>query len=153
MKKLIPFLLGGVIMLGAASCQNPEKTSSSAPEAPTAAVSTPDKNTVQADTKDAQSDVRKAQLNADIRANEQRNNAANGGSNANRNDDQLKSEVRSKLEANIPGGQLTIDAKDGAVIVGGTVLKQDQIAKIDTLSKQIKGVKSVKNLAKVVPPK
>jgi len=153
MKKLIPFLLGGAIMLGAASCQNPEKTSSSAPDSPTAAVQTPDKNTVQADTKDAQSDVRKAQLNADIRANEQRNNAANNGSSANRNDDQLKTEVRSKLEANIPGGQLTIDAKDGAVIVGGTVLKQDQIAKIDTLSKQIKGVKSVKNLAKVVPAK
>ncbi|MBA3923053.1 MAG: BON domain-containing protein, partial [Nostocaceae cyanobacterium] len=143
MKKLIPFLLGGAIMLGAASCQNPEKTSSAAPDSPTATTQTPDKNTVQADTKDAQSDVRKAQLNADIRANEQRNNAANGGA-ANRNDDQLKTEVRSKLEANIPGGQLTVDAKDGAVIVGGTVLKKDQLAKIDTLSKQIKGVKSVK---------
>ncbi len=152
MKKLIPFLLGGVLMLGAASCQNAEKTSSAAPDTPTDTAKAPEKGTVQADTKDAQSDVRKAQLNADIRANEQRNNAANGGA-ANRNDEQLKTEVRSKLEANIPGGQLTVDAKDGAITVGGTVLKQDQLAKVDTLPKQIKGVKSVKNLAKVAPAK
>jgi len=90
---------------------------------------------------DAQSDIRKKQLTADIRAREERNNA--GGDRNVRDDSDLASEVRSKLEANIPGGILTVDAKDGVVNVSGTVTAQDQLGKIDKLAMGIKGVKSV----------
>jgi osmotically-inducible protein OsmY len=103
--------------------------------------------------KDATSDVRRAQANSDIRAREQRNNAANGGSSEKRAEGDLTSEVRSKLEVNIPKSKLEVKAKDGAVTVTGAVPTQNDLSKIDTLTKEIKGVKSVTNQAKVVPAK
>jgi osmotically-inducible protein OsmY len=93
--------------------------------------------------------VRRDQLNSDIRANEQRNDATNGD--MNRADGDLSSEVRSKLEANIPNGNLTVDAKDGAVVVSGTVPTQEQLDKIEPLAKEIKGVMNVNVAAKVAP--
>ncbi len=99
---------------------------------------------------DAQSETRARQLDADIRATEQRNNAV--GDPVKRNDGDLATEVRSKLEANIPGGNLTVAAKDGVVTVAGTVPNQDQLAKIQTLGMEIKGVQSVNVKAVVKPP-
>ena len=68
-----------------------------------------------------------------------------------RADGDLKSEVRSKLEVNITKGALTVDAKDGAVTVGGTVPNQTDLAKIEPLAKEIKGVKTVNVTATVAP--
>jgi osmotically-inducible protein OsmY len=53
------------------------------------------------------------------------------------------------LEANIPSSQLTVTAKDGAIIVSGTVQTQEQLNKINSLTKEIKGVKSVQVLVKI----
>jgi BON domain len=56
----------------------------------------------------------------------------------------LESQVRSKLEANIPNGALAVKAKEnGTVTVSGTVVNQDQLAKIAPLAKEIKGVTAV----------
>ncbi|WP_445632737.1 Transporter [Nostoc sp. DSM 114161] len=152
MKKLTPLVISCLLVFGAAACDNTSKTSESAPGNPNEAAQTPTSQTTEASQKDAQSDLRRRQLNEDIRAREQRNNATGGD--ANRAAGDLASEVRSKLEANIPGGQLTVSAaKDGVVTVGGTVPNQDQIAKIERLSKEIKGVKSVVVKATVAPPK
>jgi osmotically-inducible protein OsmY len=96
---------------------------------------------------DAKSELRQDQLNADIRAREERNNVM--GDRNMRDDSDLASEVRSKLEANIPGGILTIEAKDAVVTVSGTVPAQDQLGKIDKLAMEIKGVKSVNVKASV----
>ncbi|MBW4597882.1 MAG: BON domain-containing protein [Brasilonema angustatum HA4187-MV1] len=64
----------------------------------------------------------------------------------------LESAVRSKLEANIPNGHLTIAAsEDGTVTVSGTVTNKDELGKIDTLPKQIKGVTKIVNKATVAP--
>jgi hyperosmotically inducible periplasmic protein len=90
---------------------------------------------------DAQSQVRQDQLNSDIRAREQRNQA--GGDQMERADGDLESEVRSKLEANIPGSKLAVDAEDGAVTISGTVPSQDQLDKVETLAREIKGVNQV----------
>ncbi|MEA5531046.1 BON domain-containing protein, partial [Dolichospermum sp. UHCC 0684] len=60
-------------------------------------------------------------------------------------------EVRSKLEANIPSSQLTVAAKDGAIVVVGNVQNQEQLNKINSLAKEIKGVRSVKVVVKIVP--
>ena len=68
-----------------------------------------------------------------------------------RADGDLKSEVRSKLEVNITKGVLTVEAKDGLVTVGGTVPNQTDLAKIEPLAKEIKGVKQV-NVTAVVAP-
>ncbi|MBD2181414.1 BON domain-containing protein [Aerosakkonema funiforme] len=170
MKKLTPFILSGLLMFGAVACEA-SKTSSDAPNnageanradqvsdnnantnpnATNTAEQTnkaPDADSVKATQEDAQNKVRRAQANNDIRAREQRNNITGGD--VQRADSDLASEVRSKLEVNIQKGQLTVDAEDGAVTVAGTVPTQQDLAKIDTLAKEIKGVKSVVNKATV----
>ena len=150
MNKLTPFLLTSILLFGAVGCSEGAKTSTDAPNSTTqTAGSPPPAETVQKTQGDATSDVRKAQANSDIRAREQRNNVTGGD--AIRADGDLKSEVRSKLEVNITKGQLTVEAKDGLVTVGGTVPSQQDLAKIEPLAKEIKGVKNV-NVTAVVAP-
>lgn len=135
-------------MVTVSACSN-AKTASDAPNSSEMAGQSPSADNTQTAQNDAQSDVRQNQLDSDIRAREQRNNITGGD--ADRADGDLQSEVRSKLEANIPNSQLTVDAKDGAVTVGGTVQSQDQLAKIEPLAKEIKGVSSVAINVTVAP--
>jgi hypothetical protein len=141
MKKIAPVLLSFSLLLSVAACSNTAKTSSSAPDSATQPDNQLDRSTAQTNQDDATSELRRRQLNADIRSREQRNDAT-GGDIA-RADGDLQSEVRSKLEANLPNSELTVDAKDGAVTIAGTVVDQDQLNKIEPLAKEIKGVKSV----------
>lgn len=150
MKKLTPFLLTGVLMFGAVACADNEKTTQNAPDSTNQAqTEAPKAENVQDAQGDATSQVRKDQLNSDIRAREQRNNITGGD--ADRAEADIENEVRSKLEANITKGQLTIDSKEGAVTVAGTVPNQQDLAKIAPLAKEIKGVKSVTVKATVAP--
>lgn len=153
MKKLTTFLLSGVLLFGAVACSNAAKTSADAPDSTKDAPQTPKAEDAQTTKNDAQSETRRKQLNADIKAREERNNALNGGSAENRSDKALASEVRTKLEANIPQGQLTVESDKGVLTVAGTVPKQDQLAKIKTEAMKIKGVKSVNVTATVAAPK
>ena len=148
MKKIATVMLSSVLLLGAVACSQGERTSADAPNNATQPTQAPAAESVQDTQQDAASQVRRDQLNADIRAREQRNNITGGDTI--RADDDLESEVRSKLEANIQKGQLTVEAEDGVVTVGGTVPNQQDLAKIDPLAKEIKGVKSVVVNAKVV---
>ncbi|MFB2768234.1 BON domain-containing protein [Pelatocladus sp. BLCC-F211] len=141
MKKLIPFLLGGVLVIGAAGCEPPSRTSTNAPDNTSENANAPAQETAQQNQQDATSQTRKDQIESDIRAREQRNNTTGGD--ADRDDDDLESEVRGKLEANLPASQLTVDAEDGVVKVAGTVPTQEQLNKVPALAQQIKGVKSV----------
>jgi osmotically-inducible protein OsmY len=152
MKKLIPFLIGSFLVFGAAACQNPAGTSESAPDSTEqSAQEAPTTGEVEESQEDAQSEVRRDQLNSDIRAREQRNNATGGDTD--RADGDLESEVRSKLEANLPASQLAVEANDeGGVTVSGTVTNPDQLAKIEPLAKEIKGVKNVDVKATVEQP-
>ncbi|MEG4280671.1 BON domain-containing protein [Microcoleus sp. MON1_C1] len=150
MNKLTPILLSGLLLFGAAACSEGAKTSSDAPNSATENTSSPPPaDTVQKTQGDATSEIRKNQANSDIRAREQRNNVTGGD--AIRADGDLQSEVRSKLEVNITKGALTVEAKDGLVTVGGTVPNQTDLAKIEPLAKEIKGVKEV-NVTAVVAP-
>ncbi|MFN6481768.1 MULTISPECIES: BON domain-containing protein [unclassified Nostoc] len=152
MQKLTPLLLSGLLVFGVAACDNASKTSESAPNNPNESPQAPTAQTTQASQNDAQSEVRRKQANSDIRAREQRNNTTGGDAQRAKGD--LASEVRSKLEVNIPKSQLTVDAADnGTVTVGGTVNNQQELAKIEKLAKEIKGVKSVVVKATVLPPK
>ena len=156
MKKLTSLVISSLLLFGAVACGNDTaKTSDSAPDNPSVAPSeTPNAQATQAADKDAESQTRRNQLNADIRAHEERNNGLNSGSATDRSEAAIASEVRSKLEANIPNGHLTVKgAKGGTVTIGGTVTNQDQLAKISTLAKQIKGVTNVIVNAKIVKAK
>ncbi len=147
MNKSAVFLLGSFLALSLAACNDVAKTSSDAPSSVIAAPVNVDKPTAQTNQNDATSEMRRKQLNSDIRSREQRNNAS-GDPNV-RADGDLKSEVRSKLEANLPASALAIDAKDGAVTVTGSVINEAQLQKIEPLVKEIKGVKSVVVNAKI----
>jgi hyperosmotically inducible periplasmic protein len=165
--KIAMVALFGLLTVGTISCASTDKTSSTAPDTTTSTsadgsggtstnsgsgtTASPAANTVKENKDDATSKVRRDQLNADIRAREQRNNITGGDTDRDNSD--LSSQVRSKLEANIPNGSLTVSANDGAVVVSGTVPVQAQLAKIEPLAKQIKGVKTVKVAAKVAPAK
>jgi osmotically-inducible protein OsmY len=151
MKKLTIFLLSSVLLFGAAACSDNAKTSADAPNSTNESPKAPEAESVQKTKQDAVDETRRKQLNADIKAREERNNITGGDTK--RADGDLKSEVRSKLEANLPDSQLTVEADDGVVVVAGTVLKQEQLAKIEPLAKQIKGVKTVNVKATVAAPK
>ena len=148
MNKIIMLALSSILLVSTVACSN-DKTSSNAPDSTEKMGEVPTTKAAGNAENDAGSKIRKDQLNSDIRAREQRNNAT-GGDTTRANSD-LSSEVRSKLEASIPNGNLTVAAKDGAVVVSGTVQAQNQLDKIEPLAKQIKGVSSVKVAAKVTP--
>jgi len=156
----LPLLLGLLLIVTMLACQE-AKTTADAPDSTntngqvSTTADTPNSNNtneqVSTETNgdkpqndaqnDAQSETRRKQLNADIQAREQRNNMA--GDPQKRAEGDLASEVRSKLEANIPGGNLTVAANKTEVIVSGFVLNQEQLNKIKPLAMEIKGVRSV----------
>lgn len=149
MNTLKMFLLVGILSLGAVACSETARTSSVAPENTEAPAEAPDVSAAQDSKEDATSEVRRNQLNSDIRAREERNNVTGGD--ADRANGDLASEVRSKLEANLPASALTIEAEDGTVTVSGTVPTQEQFDRIESLAKEIKGVQSVIVKAVVAP--
>ena len=143
-----PLLLSCLLIATISACST-SKTATDAPistetngQAPVTENAQPTKN-------DAQSDVRKKQLAADIRAREQRNAIA--GDPTKRTEGDLASEVRSKLEANIPDGKLTVEAKNADLTIAGVVKTQYQLNKIKPLAMQIKGVKNVMVKAVIAP--
>ncbi len=151
LKTFIPVF--SVVLLAMTGCQQAAKTSSDAPDANANKVETPSTESAKSNQGDADSQVRKDQLNSDIRAKEQRNNTMNKGQSTNRSDNDVASEVRSKLEANLPASALTVIAKSGAVMVNGTVPTQAQFDRIDGLAKEIKGVTAVTKKVAVAPAK
>lgn len=149
MNKLTTLLISSALMVSAAACSNVAKTSPGAPDSTQAYGEAPDLDTVLENKSDAMSDIRRSQANSDIRAREQRYNTFRQG--GERSDDNVESEVRSKLEVNIPSSQLTVNAKDGLVTVAGIVQTQEQLARIEPLAQEIRGVKSVNVNVKVGP--
>jgi hyperosmotically inducible periplasmic protein len=142
-RKIAFLLLTSSLLVTVVSCTD-ARTTTEAP-APNANYSTSSptaspQNT-QAAMADAQDETRKKQLDADIRAREQRNDAM--GNPTKRPDSDLASEVRSKLEANIPKGNLSVESKDANVVVSGTVPSLNDLDKVQGLAMEIKGVKTV----------
>lgn len=150
MKKLTTAILTGLLVFGTAAYSNIDKTSADAPDRLGVTDNTPTKPEAQQNLGDARSQIRRQQLDEDIQAREQRNDFFNDGSAENRPDNDIASEVRDKLEANLPKSELTVEAEQGIITVGGTVPIQEQLARIKTLSEQIKGVRSINVEANVV---
>ena len=143
-----PLLLSVLLMVIVSACAG-SKTSSNAPNSTDNKGPVATKENVNSNQEDAQSGLRKKQLEADIKAREQRNDL--GGDDQQRAEADLASEVRSKLEANIPRGQLTVTANKSDVTVSGTVKTQDELNKIKPLAMEIKGVNTVMVKAVVKP--
>ena len=150
MKKLTTVLLTSLLVFGTAACSNIDKTSADAPNQPGVTNNAPTGTEAQQDLGDAGSQIRRKQLDEDLQAREQRNDIFNNGSAKNRADSDIASEVRDKLEANLPASEITVEAHQGIVTVGGTVPTQEQLARIKPLTEQIKGVRGVEVEASVI---
>jgi hyperosmotically inducible periplasmic protein len=148
LNNVLPWIFSSVLLVTLSACDT-RKTSSDAPSSTANNGQASTEKNEKTTQDDAQSDVRKKQLEADIRAREQRNNA--GGDTTKRADADLSSEVSSKLEANIPNSKLTVSTKDAVVTVSGVVATQAQLDKIKSLGMEIKGVNSVMVKATVSP--
>jgi hyperosmotically inducible periplasmic protein len=138
MNKPTVFLISSILLFGAVSC-DAAKTSSDAP-APNGGKVEQAKEVTQTK-EDSSNKVRQNQLNSDIRAREQRNDMS--GNRTKRDDSDLESEVRAKIEANIPRAKLTVKAKDGNVVILGTVPDQKEYDTIAPLAQEILGVNNV----------
>ena len=146
----LPLLFSVLLMVTVSACTSPiSKTTSDAPNSTDKNGPVETKENVKTNQEDAQGGTRKRQLESDIRAREQRNDI--GGDTQKRADADLASEVRSKLEANIPRGQLTVTAEKSDITVSGTVKTQDELNKIKPLAMEIKGVNTVMVKAVVKP--
>ena len=153
MKNLTPLLIGFALLFGAAACGDDVARTDPAAPAPGEVGEVPTAQQRQESLEDSQSQVRRDQLDADIRAREERT-AALSDDPSDRTPEDLASEVRSKLEANIPYGLLTVQATEaGVVTVSGTVSNEDQLSKIEPLAQEINGVNDVIVNAVVAPPR
>ncbi|MGB3208038.1 MAG: BON domain-containing protein [Crinalium sp.] len=151
MNKFITLTISSLLLASTVACNNASQTSADAPGTVQENPTPPAPESVKETKEDAASKLRREQLDADIRAREQRNNITGGDTE--RAPADLQSEVRSKLEANIRGSQLAINANDqGVVVITGTVPKAADKAQIDVLAKQIKGVKAVNTEKVLVAP-
>jgi hyperosmotically inducible protein len=67
-------------------------------------------------------------------------------------DDLIYNLVRQKLAGDsvVKGGALTVEVKDGAVTISGSVQSDKQKDKAERIAHKVKGVKSVTNQIKVV---
>lgn len=149
MKALTMLLLSSTLLLGGVACNNTAKTAPGAPDQTSGLGKPPQTDEAQTIEGDGISELRRRQLESDIRAREQRNNATGGDTE--RVDADIESEVRSKLEANLPASQLAVEAKDGVVTISGRVQTLPQFDRIEPLAKEIKGVKGVTVNATVAP--
>jgi len=71
MKKITTLILSSLLLIGTVACENNAKTSTNAPSSTEETGQVPDTKTVQKNQSDASSQVRRNQLNSDIRAREQ----------------------------------------------------------------------------------
>lgn len=101
----------------------------------------PASNAEQNTANDATSDLRQRQIESDQRALDQRDNIT--GNPQEKTDGDLESLVRDNLETSLPTSKLTIDAENGIVTISGTVSSQEELDRVESLAKQVPGVKNV----------
>ena len=144
----LPLFLGLLLTVTISACQE-AKTTANAPDSTNTNGEISTEEQSDNTQNDAESPTRRKQLNQDIQAREQRNNMV--GDPQQRAEADLASEVRSKLEANIPRGKLTVVANNAEVTVSGMVSNQEQLDQITPLAMEIKGVRTVVVKAVIKP--
>ena len=128
MKKLIPFLVSGVLVAGMVGCQEAPKTgsettgtSSTTPVLPAKPASDTTRIIDNSTATPTTTPTTTSQSTTD-----------------------LKTEISKKLKTVLPGNKLEITNKDGEIILKGTATSQKEITQAETFIKAIPGVKSVK---------
>ncbi|HEU5021827.1 MAG TPA: BON domain-containing protein [Bryobacteraceae bacterium] len=69
-------------------------------------------------------------------------------------DDFISDSIREKLsgDVNVKGAKIVVDVKDGVATLTGMVSTEKQKKKAESLTKKVKGVKSVVNRIQITPP-
>ncbi len=136
MKKVILFLVSGVLAFGAVACQdNANKTAEA-----------PGTNETAAPAKEASQKTESSKTGIPGTTVKSATENATG---------EVKSIVKSKLEEKFPGSKLEVEEKAGVLTIKGTVPSQADLKKIEPAVKEYKlqGVKTVKVEAKVASKK
>lgn len=150
MKKLIPFLVSGILVIGAVGCQETTKTGSETPSTTNEASQAPAKpasetnpsvdNTVKVPAQPTLVPIPTSQTKLKIDSPKTA---------ATKAESDLKIEVSKKLNKDLPGNKLEVENKEDEIILKGTASSVEELKKAETLAKEVQGVKTVKVEAKV----
>ncbi|MDZ8104234.1 MAG: BON domain-containing protein [Nostoc sp. DedQUE12a] len=150
MKKLIPFVVSGILVIGTVGCQEAAKTgsqtpsttneASQAPATPASATNPSVDKTVKIPAQPTFVPIPTSQTK--IKIDSPKNAATKAGID-------LKTEVSKKLNKDLPGNKLQVENNEGEIILKGTATSVDELKKAETLAKEVQGVKTVKVEAKV----
>ncbi len=153
MKKLIPFLVSGILVIGAVGCQEVTKTGSetpsitnqeSQPPAKPAAETNPSiDKTVNVPAVPAQPTIVPAP------STEAKTTTDSLKTPATKAESDLKTEVSKKLNQDLPGNKLQVENKESEIILKGTASSIAELKKAEALAKEVPGVKTVKIEAKI----
>ncbi|WP_008314666.1 BON domain-containing protein [Leptolyngbya sp. PCC 6406] len=127
MKKIIPLMLGSLLLLGATACSE------------------------EANTSGTEDGVRSEQRESDQRAREQRDGMGLTSDNEQKMLGDVAVEARNTLETNLPGSRLAVNIEDGIATVEGTVTTQEQFDEIEPLAMGVEGIESVNVEVEVKP--
>jgi hyperosmotically inducible periplasmic protein len=143
MKKIIPFLVSGILMVGAVACQQDASKTSDAGTTNEAPATTAKEATSKTATDTATKTTNAAKGTAD------------GAKTAVTGAGGVKTIVKNRLEEKFPGSKLSVEEKEGVLTVKGTVPDQATLKKIEPAVKEYKfqGVKTVKVEATVAGKK
>jgi hyperosmotically inducible periplasmic protein len=147
-KKLIPFLVSGILVVGVFGCQEAPKTGSETPGATNEATSVPAKPASET----TQTTEKATPPTTGATATPENKTTKINPATTKATSD-LKTEVSKKLKEGLPSNKLEVENKDGEIILKGSAASQAELTKAETLAKSVKGVKSVKVQAKVAPEK
>ncbi|GBE92517.1 BON domain-containing protein [Nostoc cycadae] len=142
MKKLVPFIISSILLVGAFGCQETPKDAAKTPntnnESSPASVKPASQTTQTTD---------KAPKTTTEKTAETKNTPV-----TTKSESELKKEVTKKLKADLPNNQLEVEAKAGDIVIKGTAASSTELQKAEKLVKEVQGVKSVKVEAKVLVP-
>ncbi len=129
MKKIIPLVLGSLLLLGATACSD------------------------RSDTTATDDGIRTDQRESDARARDQRDGMNPAAEGEQQTTGDLAVDVRNSLESALPGSRLavSVDDSNGRATIDGTVRSQEQFDEIEPLVMAFEGVQSVDVQATVDP--
>lgn len=138
MKKFIPLLISGILVISAVGCaEKAAETGSEEPNATNEALESSGREVSGVEDSN-QPEVETAPTDQ-----------TDANSTENPQESDLSTKVSDKLAENLPNNNLEIKEQEGVVTIGGTVDSQEELQQIEPLAKGVEGVKSVKVEANV----
>ena len=149
MKKLIPFLVSSVLVVGMVGCQEAPKTGSETTGTTSETPAVPAKPASDLTPITDNSTPTPTATPTETPTETPTPASTPTATPAPKTQADLKIEVSKKLKEGLPGNKLEVANKDGEITLKGTATSKEEITQAETLIKQVAGVKSVKVEAKV----